>query len=118
MKPVRREDGGGKEAGARRGWMAWLHRHPAAAFLLLGLSFLLFGLGTINLALVLQLNLKLWLEAGWQAAMDGALRQLGELLLSGYAAMAAYIVFKCCEKALVERLTQRDEDKPKSDKRE
>lgn len=96
-----------------RGVMAWLHRHPVTCFLLLGLSFLLFGLGTINLALLLQLNLKVWLEAGWQAAMDGALRQLGELLLSGYAAMAAYIVFKCCEKALVDRLTRREEDKRK-----
>ena len=113
MKPASRENGGGKEGGARRGWMAWLHRHPLAAFLLLGLSFLLFGAGTVNLALLLQLNLKLWLDAGWQAAMDGALRQLGELLLSGYAAMAAYIVFKCCEKALVERLTRREEDKRK-----
>ncbi|OQS45917.1 hypothetical protein [Chromobacterium violaceum] len=96
-----------------RGWMAWLYRRPLAAFLLLGLSFLLFGASTVNLALLLQLNLRLWLDAGWQAAMDGALRQLGELLLSGYAAMAAYIVFKCCEKALVDRLTRRDEEKRK-----
>ncbi|MDE1711569.1 hypothetical protein PWG14_02025 (plasmid) [Chromobacterium amazonense] len=36
-----------------RGGMAWLHRHPVACFLLLGLSFLLFGLGTINLALAI-----------------------------------------------------------------
>ncbi|QND84807.1 Uncharacterized protein ChrSV_2581 [Chromobacterium vaccinii] len=96
---------------SQRGWMTWLHRRPLAAFLLLGLSFLLFGAATVNLALLLQLNLKLWLDVGWQAAMDGALRQLGELLLSGYAAMAAYIVFKCCERALVERLTRRDDDK-------
>ncbi|AVG17642.1 MULTISPECIES: hypothetical protein [Chromobacteriaceae] len=96
-----------------RGWLAWLHRRPLAAFLLLGLSFLLFGAATVNLALLLQLNLKLWLDVGWQAAMDGALRQLGELLLSGYAAMAAYIVFKCCERVLVERLTRRDDDKRK-----
>ncbi|MGC0154556.1 hypothetical protein ACPRNU_19035 [Chromobacterium vaccinii] len=113
MKPVRSDDGGEQGSVARRGWMAWLHGHPLAAFLLLGLSFLLFGASTVNLALLLQLNLKLWLDVGWQAAMDGALRQLGELLLSGYAAMAAYIVFKCCEKALVERLTRRDEDKRK-----
>jgi hypothetical protein len=93
----------------RRGRMAWLHRHPWQAFALMGLSFLVFGAGTVNLALLLQLNFKLWLEAGWQAAMDGALRQLLELLLSGYAAMAAYIVFKCCERALVERLTRRND---------
>lgn len=91
----------------RRGAMAWLHRRPCWAFVLLGLSFLVFGAGTVNLALLLQLNFKLWLDAGWQAAMDGALRQLLELLASGYAAMAAYIVFKCCERALVERLTRR-----------
>ncbi|OWY40584.1 hypothetical protein CEK28_03390 [Xenophilus sp. AP218F] len=91
-----------------RSLMAWLYLHPLWAFWLLGLSFLLFGIGTVNLALLLQLNLKLWLDAGWQAAMDGALRQLGELLLSGYAAMLAYVVFKCCEKVLVAKLTGHD----------
>jgi hypothetical protein len=96
-----------------RGRMAWLYGRPVLAFLLLGLSFLAFGVATVNLALLLQLNLRLWLDAGWQAAMDGALRQLGELLLSGYAAMAAYIVFKCCERVRVEWLTRRDEDKRK-----
>ncbi|WP_139167026.1 hypothetical protein [Chromobacterium sphagni] len=93
----------------RRGWLAWLCRHPWLAFVLLGLSFLVFGAATVNLALLLQLNLRLWLDVGWQAAMDGALRQLLELLISGYAAMAAYIVFKCCERVLVERLTRRDD---------
>ncbi|MCW3478037.1 hypothetical protein OL229_00485 [Neisseriaceae bacterium JH1-16] len=88
--------------------MSWLYRHPFWTFCLLGASFLLFGSTTVNLALLLKLNFDLWVDVGWQVAMDGALRQLAELLLSGYGAMAAYIVFKCCEKVLVDTLTRRD----------
>jgi hypothetical protein len=36
--------------------------------------------------------------------MDGGLRQLAELLLTGYASMAAYLVAKVCEESLVRQL--------------
>jgi len=92
----------------KQGLMVWLYRHPFWAFCLMGISFLLFGGASVNLVLLLKLNFDLWVEVGWQAAMDGALRQLFELLLSGCGAMVAYIVFKCCEKVLVETLTRRN----------
>ncbi|MDN0074288.1 hypothetical protein QU481_05205 [Crenobacter sp. SG2303] len=98
--------------------MTWLYRRPFWTFWLMGASFLLFGSATVNLALLLKLNFDLWVEVGWQAAMDGALRQLFELLLSGYGAMAAYVVFKCCEKVLVETLTRRDTSHNTKTKRE
>ncbi len=75
-------------------------------FLLLGLTFLGFGVGTLNLFLLLRANAELLAENGWQAVMDGGLRQLVELVLSGYASMACYLVFKACEYSLVRQLAE------------
>jgi hypothetical protein len=41
---------------------------------------------------------------------EGGLVQLAELGFYGYVAAMFYIVFKVCEKALVERLTHRNEE--------
>lgn len=75
-----------------------------ASFLVLGLAFFAFGVGTLNLFMLLRANAELIAEHGWQAAMDGGLRQLVELLLTGYASMAAYLVAKVCEENLVRRI--------------
>jgi len=69
-------------------------------FLVLGLSFLAFGAGTVNLGLLFMSNARLLGEHGWVAIMDGGLRQLVELTFSGYLSMAAYVVFKACEHRL------------------
>ena len=69
-------------------------------FVVLGLSFLAFGIGTLNIGLLLMANLHLLGEYGWQAIMDGALRQLLELAATGYLSIAAYVVFKACEHRL------------------
>ena len=66
-------------------------------FVVMGLCFLAFGLGTLNLVYVLQANAHLLVEHGWQAVMDGGLVQLLEILITGYASLFAYIVFKACE---------------------
>ena len=71
-----------------------------ATFLLLGISFLIFGASTINIGQLLMSNTRLLREYGWQAVMDGALWQLAELVSSGYLGMAAYVVFKTCEHRL------------------
>jgi len=69
-------------------------------FIVLGLSFLAFGVGTLSLGLLLMANTRLLSEYGWQAVMDGALRQLLELVATGYLSIAAYVVFKTCEHRL------------------
>lgn len=70
-------------------------------FIVLGLSFFTFGAGTLNLIYLFQANFRLLADYGWQAVMDGGGQQLLELLGSGYASMAAYVVFKACEHRLV-----------------
>jgi hypothetical protein len=74
-------------------------------FIVLGLSFLGFGIGTVNLASLLKANLDLVLNYGSPALKDGAALQLLELLSNAYLAMAFYVVFKACEHRLVHGLS-------------
>jgi hypothetical protein len=73
-------------------------------FVVLGLAFFVFGSGSLNLFFLLKANGQLLIEHGWQAAMDGAVQQLFELVLTGYVSIAAYVVFKACEHVLVHGL--------------
>ncbi|MBI3369595.1 MAG: hypothetical protein HY021_14440 [Burkholderiales bacterium] len=74
---------------------------PWLSFVVMCLAFFAFGIGTLNLFYLLRANANLVLDNGWQALMDGALEQLFELLVNGFVAMAAYVVFKACEYRLV-----------------
>ena len=74
-------------------------------FLVLALSFLAFGAGTLNLILVLRANLELIADFGMMALADGAALQLLDIVLTAAVSMAAYIVFKACEYRLVHDLT-------------
>jgi hypothetical protein len=91
-------------AGAHALFHRFVLRRAWTSFVVMGLSFLGFGIGTVSLATVLKANLDLVFNFGWQALMDGAARQLLELLFNGYVAMAFYVVFKACEHRLVHGL--------------
>jgi hypothetical protein len=80
------------------------------SFLVLGLSFFGFGVGTLNLFYLLRANTSLVLENGWMALADGGGEQLLELLVTGYLSMAAYVVFKACEYRLAHWLGDPPED--------
>jgi hypothetical protein len=73
-------------------------------FVVLGSSFLVGALATLNLVRLLAANLQLLRDYGTMAVMDGALSQLGELTLQGMVSCAAYVVFKTCEHRLSEWL--------------
>lgn len=85
---------------------SFLRRHPVLTFLLMGISFLMFGLVSLNLIYFFHANIELLLEYGWLGLKDGGLQQTIELLLSGYFGMAFYVLFKTCEKSLVDYLTE------------
>ena len=95
-----------------------LHRHVLArhwvCFLVLGLSFLIFGAGSLNLFFVLHANLSLIAEHGWLALVEGAAVQLLEILLTAYVSMLAYILFKSCEYSLVHGLVHPPQKEPES----
>jgi hypothetical protein len=83
-----------------------LRRHAWLAFLLLGASFGLFGLMTLNLFYVFGAAWDFLLANGSDAVMEGLPMELAELIVSAYAAVAFYVLFKVCEKALVARLSE------------
>ena len=75
------------------------------AFLLMGVSFVAFGLMTLNLLHTLGANFEFLSMYGLDAVRDGGLLQLLQMVVSGYFAAASYVIFKVCEKVLVERMT-------------
>ena len=82
----------------------FLSRRWWAAFILLGISFVLGGLVTLNLLHTLSANVEFVTSYGFDALREGGFKQLIEIVVSGYFAAACYLVFKLCEKVLVERL--------------
>src|SRR5262245_9782904 len=83
----------------------YLFRHPRLTFVLMGAFFLLFGVTSVNLFVLLKLNIDLFLEYGLMVIADGALQQLFELVSSAYLSMLFYVAFRVCERVLVERVT-------------
>jgi len=87
-------------------FVGWLRRHRIACFGVMVLSFLAFGLLTLDLVRLVGANAAFLSMNGWQGAQDGGLRQLLELLASAAAAMAAWLLFKVCETVLVQSFTR------------
>ena len=88
-----------------RRWVEFLFRHPKVTFVLMGAFFLLFGFTSVNLFVVLKANIELFLEYGSMVIEDGALQQLVEVIGSSYLSIVFYVLFKVCERILIERLT-------------
>ena len=74
------------------------------SFVVMCLSFVLFGAGTLNLLNLFRANLDLIANFGLMALVDGAALQFLELLFSLALSMFAYVVFKACEYRLVQGL--------------
>ena len=91
----------------RADWVYFLFRNPLLTFALMGVCFVMFGVTSINLFFLLKANISLFVEYGLMVIDDGALDQLFELLGMAYLSMMFYIVFKVCERILVERMTRR-----------
>ena len=82
----------------------FLVAHHVVTFFLMGASFLLFGVITLNLFVLFKASIDLSLQYGVMALIDGAALQLFELILYGYLSMFFYLMFKTCERILVESL--------------
>jgi hypothetical protein len=88
-------------------WVDFLFRRPRLTFALAGAFFILFGVSSVNLFVLLQKNIELFLDYGLMVIADGALQQLVELVSSAYLSLLFYLLFKVCERILVERWTVR-----------
>ncbi len=78
--------------------------HWSITLLLMCISVFIFATASVNIFVLLKANLSLIVKHGVQALHDGALLQLGELLLSSVVSAVFYVIFKACERVLVEKL--------------
>jgi len=81
----------------------WLVRHYVCTYILMAALFILFGILSLDLVKYVAANANYLLDYGWMALWDGGLRQLVALLLTSLFAVLAYLGFKLCEHALIER---------------
>ena len=98
----------------RRHFQRVVLTRPWLTFVVLGLAFFCFGIGTLNLLHTLSANADFLLTNGWRGLMDGGAVQLIGLLFNGYLAMAAYVVMKTCEHALTDWCHGKHEHEPAS----
>ena len=90
-----------------RRWLDFFYAHPWLTFVLMVGFFLLFGITSVNLFVLLKMNIDLFIEYGAMVIADGALQQLVELIGSAALSIVFFLAFKVCERILVERLTER-----------
>ena len=83
----------------------FLRQHLLLSFLLMGVFFLLSGITSINLYVVLKANIDLFRQYGAQVIDDGALRQLIEILGTAFFSIVFFVLFVVCERIVVDRLT-------------
>lgn len=87
-------------------WLDYLYPRKALTFALMVAFFILFGVTSVNLFVLLKANIDLFVEYGAMVIADGALEQLIDLLASATLSIVFYLLFKVCEKLLVERMTE------------
>lgn len=85
--------------------IALLRRHPVLTFVLMGACFLVSGITSINLYVVLKANIELFQKYGAQVIEDGALRQLLEILGTAFSSIVFFVLFVLCERIVVDHLT-------------
>jgi hypothetical protein len=88
-----------------RRFMEFLRRHLLLTFLLMGAFFLLSGITSINLYVVLKANVDLFRTYGAMVIDDGALRQLVEILGTAFFSIFSFVLFVVCERIVVDHLT-------------
>ena len=66
-------------------------------------AFITFGVLSVNLVTYVAANADYLLTYRWTAIVDGGAQQFAEIWLTAFAALAAYLAFKLCEHALIER---------------
>lgn len=83
----------------------FLYRHPWLTFVLMGAAFILFGITSLNLFMLLSANIRLFIDYGPMVIEEGALRQLVDLLGSALLSALLFLFFALCDRTLVRRLT-------------
>lgn len=85
----------------------WLVGHSKSTFVLMCVSFVIFGVLSFNLVMYVAANANYLLTYRWDAIVDGGARQLIEIWGTAFLALGCYLVFKLSEHALIERIAHR-----------
>ena len=83
----------------------FLRRHLVLTFVLTGAFFLLSGIISIDLYVVLRANIDLFRMYGASVIDDGALRQLVEIVGAAFFSILFFVLFVICERIVVDHLT-------------
>lgn len=89
---------------------SWLVDHGKSTFILMSVSFVAFGVLSVNLVTYVAANADYLLTYRWAALMDGGIEQLIEIWLKAFFALGCYVCFKLCEHALIERIAHHSYD--------
>jgi hypothetical protein len=104
----------GVKRGQRMRWLghciSYLRGHAVLTFVLMGAFFLLSGITSINLYVVLKANIDLFRKYGAQVIEDGALLQLAQILGTVFLSIFFFVLFVVCERIVVDRLTSKLRD--------
>lgn len=85
--------------------IAFLRRHQLLTFILMGAFFLVSGISSIDLYVVLGANIELFQKYGMAVIDDGALTQLFQILGMLTLSVLCFVLFIVCERIVVDRLT-------------
>ena len=80
----------------------FLYKHPGITFISLMASGLAFGAMTLNIFRLVAANWNFITSYGLTALRDGGLQQAVEIILTGMLSMIVYLVFKFCERILID----------------
>ncbi len=84
-----------------------LSLHWTLTLVLMGLFAALATWGSLEIFLLLRANIAFIAAHGVLALAEGAAVQLAELVAWGYGSLVAYVLFKACERILVDKVTAR-----------
>lgn len=83
--------------------------HHVVTFITMAVSFVVFGILSVNLATYVSANATYLITYRWDAIVDGGGRQMVEVWASALGASGAYLLFKLCETALIQRVAYTQE---------
>lgn len=83
----------------------FFYKRPITTLIILIGSGLTFGAMTVNIFRLFAANWKFITTYGLVALHEGALRQTIELIMTGMLAMVVFLMFKFCEKVLIDRMS-------------
>ncbi|MBC6427796.1 MAG: hypothetical protein GDA55_00910 [Cellvibrionales bacterium] len=86
----------------RRPIVRYLARAPLVTLVLMAFCFLMFGYFSFNIFVLLQENIRVIHDFGLMALMDGAARQLLEIIFNAFASAAFFSGWKVCERLIVD----------------